>query len=435
MKHIKNTLALSLLFAFTPLLVSAQTVTLPVPTHVSPVDNAALSSTNFTSVVWNAVNSGTTALSYYYEAAYASLTNLDGGFTSPLFTSGLLSVPTVSTTGMPDGTYFWHVRSADTSGNKSTWSAPWKVTIDNTAPTAPGTPTVLSSVPPVAAGTSPAPASGITAATVATHATASDCWIIVSGKVYSVASYVNMHPGGKTVITNLCGQDATSGFNTRGGTGSHSNSAKTTLGTYYVGDLTTATVPPVVTTAAPGTQVWTFGSSTDLLSGVALYEYSTDGGLTWTNNGLALSVTTHFDFGARSLTVRAIDRAGNKSITTTGTYTVTSVGITPLPTTPAPTPNPSPTPGTYPTKDAQCKRGGWKTFSSLKFKSERKCTDYARQVAEALKKKAKKEHEEKEKREHEYEGMRASSTKKFENPSQGKSKNTSSSRNERNERD
>ena len=245
MQHFKNKFVLGLVTLAMPFMVSAQTVTLPVPAHVSPVDNAALTSSNFTSAVWQTVTSGTAALSYYYEAAYSAVTNLDGGFSSPLFTSPQLFVPTVSTTGMPDGTYLWHVRSADTNGNKSSWSAPWKVTIDNVAPGAPGVPVVISAIPPVASGTTPAPSTtGITLATVASHSTATDCWMIISGKVYSVGSYAAMHPGGKMAVTNLCGQDATTGFNTRGGSGSHSNSAKTTLGTYYVGDLVTTTTTP-----------------------------------------------------------------------------------------------------------------------------------------------------------------------------------------------
>ena len=83
----------------------------------------------------------------------------------------------------------------------------------------------------------PPVASGYTTAQVATHATRADCWIIVSGKVYSVSNYISMHPGGSMAITNVCGQDATTAFNTRGGTGSHSTSAKNTLGTLLLGNL------------------------------------------------------------------------------------------------------------------------------------------------------------------------------------------------------
>jgi cytochrome b involved in lipid metabolism len=80
-------------------------------------------------------------------------------------------------------------------------------------------------------------ASGYTTAQVATHATRADCWIIVSGKVYSVSNYISMHPGGSMAITNVCGQDATTAFETRGGTGTHSGSARSTLGTLLLGNL------------------------------------------------------------------------------------------------------------------------------------------------------------------------------------------------------
>ena len=77
----------------------------------------------------------------------------------------------------------------------------------------------------------------LTAGVVAKHATASDCWIIVSGKVYAVSSYLSMHPGGRTVIVNLCGKDATKAFTTKGGGGTHSSSAWTLLGQFLIGAL------------------------------------------------------------------------------------------------------------------------------------------------------------------------------------------------------
>jgi cytochrome b involved in lipid metabolism len=72
---------------------------------------------------------------------------------------------------------------------------------------------------------------------VATHASESDCWIVVSNKVYSVGSYIAMHPGGRSAISRQCGKDATTAFTTRGGTGKHSSSAYTMLGTYLIGGI------------------------------------------------------------------------------------------------------------------------------------------------------------------------------------------------------
>lgn len=77
----------------------------------------------------------------------------------------------------------------------------------------------------------------LTKTLVASHATQSDCWIIVSGKVYSVSSYIAMHPGGRSAIVNVCGKDATTSFTTRGGTGEHSSSAWSLLGQFLVGTL------------------------------------------------------------------------------------------------------------------------------------------------------------------------------------------------------
>jgi cytochrome b involved in lipid metabolism len=83
-------------------------------------------------------------------------------------------------------------------------------------------------------------ATTLTKETVATHASASDCWIIVDKTVHSVGPYISMHPGGRSTILNVCGKDATGAFNTRGGTGSHSSGARTTLGTYSIGVLGSA---------------------------------------------------------------------------------------------------------------------------------------------------------------------------------------------------
>ncbi len=85
----------------------------------------------------------------------------------------------------------------------------------------------------------------IAAAVVAQHSTASDCWFIISGKVYDVTSYIPYHPGGQGSIVSYCGRDATAAF---GGIG-HSSNAQAMLQGYYIGDL--ATAPPVNETQPP----------------------------------------------------------------------------------------------------------------------------------------------------------------------------------------
>ncbi|MFA6100218.1 MAG: cytochrome b5-like heme/steroid binding domain-containing protein [Patescibacteria group bacterium] len=71
---------------------------------------------------------------------------------------------------------------------------------------------------------------------VAMHATSTDCWMAISGKVYDVTSYRPNHPGGDKMAAG-CGKDATAMFNgIKGGKG-HSDYAKSLQTDYYVGDL------------------------------------------------------------------------------------------------------------------------------------------------------------------------------------------------------
>ncbi len=92
-----------------------------------------------------------------------------------------------------------------------------------------------------AAGTSAAPttstsaaATAYTAAEVAKHSTAADCWTSVNGMVYDVTNWEDQHPGGATRILNLCGTDGSSAFD-----GQHEGQPKPEdmLATYQIGTL------------------------------------------------------------------------------------------------------------------------------------------------------------------------------------------------------
>jgi cytochrome b involved in lipid metabolism len=47
---------------------------------------------------------------------------------------------------------------------------------------------------------------------IKTHNLKSDCWSIVNGNVYNLTSYVKSHPGGASVIANICGKDGSKAF-------------------------------------------------------------------------------------------------------------------------------------------------------------------------------------------------------------------------------
>jgi len=80
--------------------------------------------------------------------------------------------------------------------------------------------------------------STLTMAELAKHNSTSDCWLLISGKIYNVTSYLQAHPGGVAVIAPTCGTDATAAYDTKGGRGnSHSANATSLLANYYIGDL------------------------------------------------------------------------------------------------------------------------------------------------------------------------------------------------------
>lgn len=74
---------------------------------------------------------------------------------------------------------------------------------------------------------------------VASHNTASDCWLIVNGNVYDVSKFLSQHPGGEAEIIPYCGKEATKAFDTQGRSGGrgHSTAADQMLQDYKIGTL------------------------------------------------------------------------------------------------------------------------------------------------------------------------------------------------------
>ena len=106
------------------------------PVHISPANNATLTTTELTNVDWSDVSDDSSPVTYYYQSSLSSATNIDGSFVTPTYTSGALTESEIATAGTPEGTYYWHVRAVDDEGNSSEWTDAWTFTIDNT-PTEP----------------------------------------------------------------------------------------------------------------------------------------------------------------------------------------------------------------------------------------------------------------------------------------------------------
>jgi cytochrome b involved in lipid metabolism len=79
----------------------------------------------------------------------------------------------------------------------------------------------------------------LTAAEVAKHDSANDCWSIVKGKVYDLTSFVSRHPGGQDEIKDICGRDGSSSFLSQHSGDSQANSQ---LSSFVLGELN-ATIP------------------------------------------------------------------------------------------------------------------------------------------------------------------------------------------------
>jgi len=74
----------------------------------------------------------------------------------------------------------------------------------------------------------------LTAPSVAKHNNSADCYLIISGKVYDVTSYLNQHPAGAEIIIPYCGADATSAYQS---IRKHDSRAQAILSGFYLGDM------------------------------------------------------------------------------------------------------------------------------------------------------------------------------------------------------
>jgi hypothetical protein len=98
-------------------------------------------------------------------------------------------------------------------------------------------PVVPAPAPSAAPAPTPTPSTGqakLTLEEVKKHSTAADCWAVISGSVYDLTKWAELHPGGPAIIRSLCGRDSTADF-----LGRHANQPdpERVLSGYLVGKL------------------------------------------------------------------------------------------------------------------------------------------------------------------------------------------------------
>lgn len=79
---------------------------------------------------------------------------------------------------------------------------------------------------------------------ISKHNKSTDCWLLISGKIYDITGYFGSHPAGNDIMAQTCGTDATAAYATRnpnattsGSKIKHSSKARSMLNNYYLGDL------------------------------------------------------------------------------------------------------------------------------------------------------------------------------------------------------
>jgi hypothetical protein len=105
------------------------------PVHTSPANNGIQSSNNF----WFDWNDVAGAARYEIQSSTDPAINpTTGSFQNIMWTGDYQRVQPTDSKAQSigaSGTWYWQVRAIDAAGNASEWTTPWKVTIDNQAPT------------------------------------------------------------------------------------------------------------------------------------------------------------------------------------------------------------------------------------------------------------------------------------------------------------
>ncbi|MDP9087538.1 MAG: cytochrome b5 domain-containing protein [Pseudomonadota bacterium] len=163
-----------------------------------------------------------------------------------------------------------------------------------------------------------------TAADVAKHATATDCWMILNtSKVYNFTPYTSLHPGGKASISSACGQQGDAAF----ASVPHSANAVAIEASYLIGTLGAA-VPPISVTVSPSTATLALHATQQFTGTVK----GSSSGMTWTVSPANLgTISANGMFTATTAGQGMVTVASQQDQTKSATAMVTVSAATPPP--------------------------------------------------------------------------------------------------------
>ncbi len=162
-------------------------------------------------------------------------------------------------------------------------------------------------------------ATGYTAAQVATHNVASNCWLIIAGQVYDVTTFIPIHPGGSAIVA-YCGSDATTIFDAI-----HNAAGVAALPPYLIGSLITQLTAPTNLAATP-TQTTAALTWTASSGGLAPLTYSilrngtvvgTSATALFTDTGLTASTTYSYVIQATDSEAPTANTASSAALSVT----------------------------------------------------------------------------------------------------------------------
>lgn len=99
-----------------------------VPTLLTPENHTTLLTNEFDFTWEPSTDDQSGDVSYEFHSSLDS-TQSGGVLTNGLWTSNILTTPSIHSSGAPDGTWYWQVRAKDVAGNWSAWSDIWDVTL------------------------------------------------------------------------------------------------------------------------------------------------------------------------------------------------------------------------------------------------------------------------------------------------------------------